>query len=140
MKEIWKDIAGYEGYYQVSNLGRVKSLDRLIAYTNSNGVTRQHPVEEKIIAQKTDRKGYPRVSLKKDKERKSCLVHRLVAQAFIENPDNLPFVNHKDENRGNSNATNLEWCTQKYNLNYGNARERMAEARRNYYAKRREAV
>lgn len=137
MKEIWKDIEGYEGYYQVSNLGRVKSMERLITYTNSKGVTSHFPVEEKIIVQRTDRGGYRRVSLKKDKGRKLCLVHRLVAQAFIENQDNLPLVNHKDENRGNNNASNLEWCTSKYNLNYGNARERMAQARRNYYAKRR---
>ena len=137
MKEIWKDIAGYEGYYQVSNLGRVKSIERLIAYTNSKGVVSHFPVEEKIIAQRTDKGGYQRASLKKDKVRKLCLVHRLVAQAFIENPDNLPLVNHKDENRGNNNAMNLEWCTSKYNHNYGNARERMAIARRNYHAKRR---
>ena len=135
MKEVWKDIAGYEGYYQVSNWGRVKSMERLITYTNSKAITSHFPVKERIISQKTDRYGYQKVSLKKDKARKLCSVHRLVAQAFIDNPDNLPLVNHKDENRGNNNAMNLEWCTNKYNLNYGNARERMAKAKRGYYAR-----
>lgn len=137
MKEVWKDIDGYEGYYKVSNLGRVKSIERKITYTNSNGITRQHPVKEMIIAQKTDKHGYQKVSLKKEKQRKLCGVHRLVAQAFIDNPDNLPLVNHKDEIRGNNNVLNLEWCTYKYNNNYGNARAKMAEAKRKYYAKRR---
>lgn len=137
MKEVWKDIEGYEGYYQVSNLGRVKSLERLTTYTNSNAVTRKQPVKEKILSQRMDRHGYQRVSLKKDRKRKLCLVHRLVAQAFIENPDSLPLVNHKDENRSNCNAMNLEWCTSKYNNNYGNARQRMAEAKRRYHARRR---
>ena len=136
MKEVWKDIAGYEGYYKVSNLGRIKSVERLITYANSKGVTRQFPVEERILTQRMDRNGYQRASLKKDKARKLFLVHRLVAQAFIENPNNWPLVNHKDENRCNNNVANLEWCTSKYNLNYGSARERMSQARKRYCAKR----
>ena len=137
MAEVWKDIEGYEGHYQVSNLGRVKSLDRQITYTERNGTIITHNIKGQFIAQKTDRYGYQKVSLKKEKVRKLYSVHRLVALAFINNPEQLPLVNHKDENRVNNNAMNLEWCTSKYNANYGNARQRKSEARRNYFAKRR---
>ena len=111
-KEIWKDIDGYEGLYQVSNLGRVKSL---------------HHNKEKILKGSYNSKGYYFVKLCKNGISKSIFVHRLVAQEFIPNPDNLPIVNHKDENPRNNNVDNLEWCTQKYNANYGTVRERQAQ-------------
>lgn len=115
-REIWKDIEGYEGSYQVSNLGRVKTLGR-------------RRVRESIM--KTEiYKGYDRISLSKNNKSKHYFVHRLVAAAFISNPNNLPCVNHKDENPSNNNANNLEWCTQHYNLCYGNRRQKVIEKER----------
>lgn len=112
---FWRDIEGYEGYYQVSIDGDVKSLDRW-----ANG-------KEKILKSKIGSSGYLLVGLRKDGKSKSFLVHRLVAQAWIPNPDNLPCVNHKDENPSNNRVENLEWCTYEYNLNYGTAQQRRAE-------------
>lgn len=120
--EVWKDIPGYEGYYQVSNLGRIlrlprhKALDKRMTHNN---IRKSRPTP----------RGYLVVNLSKGNEVKNCLVHRLVAMAFIPNPDNLPCVNHKDENKTNNRVDNLEWCTQKYNANYGTARERQRKAR-----------
>ena len=107
--EEWKDIIGYEGIYQISNKGRVKSLNRI----DSRG----HKVNEKIL-RPGKRNNYLHVRLCKDGKFKDYKIHRLVAQAFLPNPDNLPVVNHKDENKLNNNVENLEWCTQKYNVNY----------------------
>lgn len=111
MKEIWKDVVGYEGLYQVSNLGRVKSLSRIV--TTKNGAKRV--IREIIMKPVFCTFGYPCVSLRKDYAKKTKLIHRLVADAFIPNPNNYPVVNHKDENRSNCNVDNLEWCTQQYN-------------------------
>lgn len=106
MIEVWKDIEGYDGLYQVSNLGRVKSL--------SNDKDKK----EKILkAGKI--KGYLQVILYKNSKMKHYYVHRLVAQTFIPNPDNLQCINHEDENKENNCVENLEWCTIQYNLNYG---------------------
>lgn len=110
--EIWKNIQGYEGLYQVSNLGRVKSLEK--QRDNGKGI---YFTKEKILKLNND-KNYLGVCLFKNNKRKPFKVHRLVAEAFIPNPDNLPQVNHKDENKQNNRADNLEWCTQKYNNNY----------------------
>lgn len=99
---IWKDIPGFEGKYQVSNTGLVKSLSR----------QRTH---ERILKFEEEQHGYLRVTLNK----KHYLVHRLVAICFIDNPDNLPIINHKDENPKNNDMYNLEWCTYSYNSNYG---------------------
>lgn len=98
MKEEWRDIIGYEGLYQVSSLGRVKSL------------------RKNIIMKFITRSGYYNLVLRKNGQRKSKQVHRLVAEAFIPNPDNLPIVNHIDYNRKNNKVENLEWCTQKQNV------------------------
>ena len=106
MEEIWKDIKGFEGLYQVSNLGRVKSLRR------------------NIISKNRIARGYERVVLCINNSPKNYSVHRLVATAFIPNPDNLPQVNHKDENRTNNCVDNLEWCDGKYNINYGTGTRR----------------
>ena len=111
-EEIWKDIFGYEGLYQVSDKGRVKS----IGYG-----------KERILKSFINKKGYIRVCIFKNGERKNYSIHRLVAQAFLSNPDNLPQVNHKDENQSNNNLENLEWCTAKYNHNYGTHNQRVAE-------------
>lgn len=120
--EEWKDIQGYEGVYQVSNFGRVKSLER---YRINNGGTKTL-VKERILKPSTNNKGYSRVELSNKTARKPYLVHRLVAEAFIENPNNLPEVNHKDENKSNNRADNLEWITQKENLNYGTRNHRVS--------------
>lgn len=111
MEEFWKDIEGYEGLYQVSNLGRVRSLRRNI-----------------IMKNQIARNGYVRVLLRNNNIPKLYFVHRLVANAFISNPDNLPQVNHKDENKANNCASNLEWCTPKYNYNYGTVNKRRARS------------
>ena len=122
MQEIWKDIEGYEGLYQVSNKGRVKSLSRLVVRVGKpNYITK-----EKILkCSELKGTGYPAVKLGSNNNFKSMLVHRLVAQAFIPNPDNLPQVNHKDEIRTNNCVDNLEWCDSKYNNNYGTKIDRL---------------
>lgn len=112
--EIWKDIEGYEGYYQVSNLGRVKSLDRQIHMKNGKNML----VSGTIMALQINQ-GYLTVRLRLGNTRKNVRVHRLVATAFIPNPNNLPEVNHIDENKQNNSVDNLEWCTHKYNSNFG---------------------
>ena len=114
MIEIWKDIEGYENLYQVSNLGRVKSL-------NYN-----HTGKEKIMKAKKD-KGYLRVQLYKDGKPKFYSVHRLVATSFLPNPNNLSQVNHIDEDKSNNIVDNLEWCSAKYNSNYGTRIQRIVE-------------
>ena len=102
MMEEWRAVPGYEGLYEVSNKGNVRNVRR-------NTLLR---------LQKTN-DGYIRVFLYKNGIRTVLSVHRLVAKIFIENPDNLPQVNHRDENPSNNNVDNLEWCTAKYNLSYG---------------------
>ena len=104
--EIWKDIDGYEGKYQISNLGNVKSL----SFRNQKF--------SGYLTQKTSNKGYKVVELTEKGKTKFALVHRLVAVAFVDNPNNFPIVNHKDENPINNHADNLEWCTYSYNRTY----------------------
>lgn len=116
MEEIWKDITGYEGYYQVSNMGNVRSVDRVVFNSKNNAY---HKIKGKNRAFSIRKKGYLGVYLMKEGKGKSFLVHRLVAEAFIPNPLKLPQINHKDENKQNNCAENLEWCTNKYNANYG---------------------
>lgn len=110
MKEIWKDILGYEGLYQISNIGRVKSVEREVKHVK--GVNK---VIEKIKAQSTKDEGYKVVSLYKDNKGTSKYIHRLVAEAFIENPFNKQTVNHIDFNKTNNIVTNLEWASYKEN-------------------------
>lgn len=122
-EEIWKDICGYCGFYQVSNLGRVRSLDRVVR----NGRRRKGKMLKLLI----NKEGYYYVVLRNGAENsKKERVHRLVANAFIENTKNATQVNHKDENKKNNNVDNLEWCTPKYNTNYGTGIERMALTQR----------
>ena len=116
-EEIWKDIEGYEGIYQVSSFGRVRSLDRYIQpYT--------HFCRGRILKPRK-RPTYLSVKLSNEGILKCMYVHRLVAHAFIPNPNNLSDINHKDEDKTNNRVDNLEWCTHKYNINYGTAKERI---------------
>lgn len=109
--EIWKDIPGYEGRYQISNKGQVKSLPRYVS--NHTG---KLLVKEKILAQRPDFKGYMRIDLKDNCGKKHYFgIHRLVATAFIPNPENKPQINHIDGNKANNNIDNLEWCTNSEN-------------------------
>lgn len=114
MEEIWKDVKNYEGRYQVSNKGSVRSLN--FTKETKGGFTQNSP--SKILKQSVNQKGYKVVMLYKEKKGTLFQVHRLVASAFIENPNNLPVINHKDENPQNNTVENLEWCTQRYNCNY----------------------
>lgn len=124
--EVWKDVKGYEGLYQISNLGKVKSFPKLHR-TGSIGYT----TKEKILKISLTFNGYEKVSLYKEGKKKDYRINRLVAIAFIPNPLNLPEVNHKDENKINNKMDNLEWCTKQYNLNYGTHRKRQAITRGN---------
>lgn len=128
--EIWKDIPGYEGLYQVSNYGRVKSIDRNV--NHPKGGTRK--IKGNIISQHLVGHGYYHIVLSKGGKVTGHLVHRLVAMAFVPNPDNLEQVNHRDENKINNHAENLEWCDCTYNNNYGTVRERHSKACTNHPA------
>ena len=119
--EIWKDVAEYEGFYKVSDKGNIYSVER----RNSRGYGRGG----RILKPKYDGKGYPQVNLHKNGKSKTTTVHRLVAEAFIPNPESLPQVNHIDEVKDNNNVENLEWCDSKYNINYGTRSERYSQAR-----------
>lgn len=117
MNEIYKDVVGYEGKYQVSNLGNVKSLN----YRQTG--------KEKVMKQTLIDNGYLQVDLYNNGKHKKYGVHRLVADAFLDNPNNYPQVNHKDENKQNNNVDNLEWATAQYNINYGTHGERAGKTR-----------
>ena len=121
----WKDIAGYEGLYQISNLGEVKSLKRTYQCGNCGNITKE--LREKLMKQSTSKFGYKRVKLCKNGNENIWLIHRLVAIAFLDNKTLLPQVNHKDENKSNNMVDNLEWCDAKYNINYGTGLSRMVE-------------
>lgn len=128
--EIWRPIVGYEGLYEVSNYGRIRSSERVEVMPHPRNqdktLTRRH--KEKILKPRVDSKQkYYRICLRKNGCSTDYLVHRLVAETFIPNPDGLPQVNHKDENPANNSVCNLEWCSRQYNINYGTARERQAQ-------------
>jgi len=127
MEEIWKDIEGYEGLYQVSNLGNVRSVDKFVN-ARLNGILTKRLIKGKNIKLYMDKEGRYIVKLSKNSKRKNYKVHRLVAIAFISNPNNYPYINHKDENPKNNRVDNLEWCTAKYNSNYGTIKDRIAKA------------
>jgi len=128
MEEVWKDIEGYEGMYQVSNFGSVRSLDRLYEskIRNNNYIVRRG-----INLKSTpDKDGYLKINLSKNRTRKYHFVHRLVALVFIPNPNSFPIINHKDGNKTNNFANNLEWCTYKYNSNYGECRQKISNSKK----------
>ena len=115
-KEIWKDIEGFEGKYQISSMGRVKSLNFKLTG------------KEQIMSLKVNKYGYKQILLYKDKKYKTFLIHRLVAQAFIPNPENKPEIDHINTNKTDNRVENLDWCTAEYNHNYGTRNDRIAKA------------
>ena len=119
-KEIWRDVKGYEGLYQVSSDGRVKSLGRKDRFGRV--------IKERILEPAVTHNGYLRVGLHVDGKRKMLRVHRLVCEAFHENPDNKSEVNHINEDKTDNRACNLEWSTRTENCNHGSRNERVAKA------------
>ncbi len=130
MTETWKDIPGYEGRYQVSDLGRVKSLPSMQRYLLRNGAEAYRRTAERVLVAHPQNSGYPLVQLWRDNQRAAFTVHRLVAQAFIPNPDSLPEVNHRDGVKANCRADNLEWCTRSANKLHAIDAGLSAQARR----------
>lgn len=122
VEEIWKDIPGYEGIYQVSNLGNVKSLQM---YATGGYIRR-----DKLLKPCNNGNGYFSVFLRKNGKKHAKYIHRLVGEAFIDNPNKFRCINHKDENKSNNRVENLEWCTHKYNNNYGSHREKLSKSKR----------
>lgn len=128
MEEVWKPIEGYEGLYEVSNLGRVRSFDRIIIrpHPRNASMSMKYLLKGRIMKQKVAWGGYMAVTLTQlDSIQETFFVHRLVAKAFIPNHDNKPEVNHKDETRTNNCADNLEWVTKAENMQWGTCGERM---------------
>ena len=111
LQEIWKNILNYEGLYQISSHGRVKSLQKKTGFL----IRKEH-----ILKPRVKDNGYLIVSLFKDKQMSNKYVHRLVAEAFIPNPSNYPCINHKDYNKTNNNVDNIEWCSYSQNNTYSN--------------------
>lgn len=125
--ELWRPVKGYEGWYEVSSFGRVRSVDRVILRRNNSVMH----LKGKIKEETDDGHGYWQVMLYKNGIGKGIKVHRLVAEAFIEIPEHLKHlpldkidINHKNENKKDNMVENLEWCTRQYNINYGTAKER----------------
>ena len=123
--EEWKSIAGYEGLYEVSNYGRVKSLGRIVIRKNGWACT----FKQKILRTHKTLKGYVLVDLHKNNKAKRLYVHRLVAEAFIPNHKKMPEINHKDEDKENNAVGNLEWCSRIENVRYGTGIKRGGQAR-----------
>ncbi len=124
-REVWLPVENWEDLYEVSNKGRLKSLDRVVVSTNHNGTTFKRKYKGKILKQQKDSKGrYWMVQFSRKGQKRDYLSHILVAKAFIPNPHNLPCVNHKDCDTSNNCVENLEWCTYEYNVNYADAREK----------------
>ena len=123
--ELWKPVVGYEGRYEVSNHGRVKSCKRF----RSGKSKADTLVVERLLVASHDHSGYLKVSLRNGSKSQNHSVHQLVARAFIDNPNDYDQVNHKDENKENNYASNLEWCTAAYNNVYGTRIERIRETK-----------
>ena len=121
MREIWIDIPGYEGIYQASNRGNIRSLDRYVKHAYGLRKERGRILKQRVL------RNYMSASLRKNGELVCAFAHRLIALAFLPKPEGMNEVNHKDECKTNNNVRNLEWCNHSYNTTYGTARERAAE-------------
>ena len=119
--EVWMDVVGYEGYYKVSNKGNVRSVERTDALGRKQGGLTLR------LAPHTG--GYLCITLNKNGKKKTKLVHRLVAETFLPNPNNYPEVNHLDEDKTNNELSNLEWCEPSYNINYGPRNKKDAQTK-----------
>lgn len=125
--EEWRPVVGFVGYYEVSNQGNVRSVSRVVRGQSKQGGYHQMG---KVVAKYKDVNGYFCAHLCRDGISINKKIHRMVAEAFIPNPDNLPVINHKDEVKTNNRVENLEWCTQQYNVTYGNAIQKCQDATR----------
>ena len=134
--EIWKDIKGYEGEYQVSNKGNVRSLDRICKRIDRYGNETEYKYKGKILSKNDNGNGYLTVKIKRNGKR--FYVHRLVAEAFLENKENLKEVNHKDNNRSNNVIDNLEWVSRQQNIEHCLKQGRNARGERNKKSKLKE--
>jgi hypothetical protein len=126
--EEWRDVVGYEGYYMVSNMGRIATLSHTVDFISIyDGVEVKKTFKAKQCLRKLHqgKHGYMECTLRDSKRTKLMKVHRIVAEAFIPNPQSLPSVNHKDEDKTNNKVENLEWCTCLYNANYGTRNKRL---------------
>ena len=119
VKEIWRPVVGYESLYEVSSFGRVRSLDRIIIYPNG----RKHFYKGQIMKSHKDKYGYLVILLSKNGIDKNYFIHRLVAETFIPNPDNLPQVNHKSEVKTENFVWNLEWISNMDNVIYSQGKQ-----------------
>jgi hypothetical protein len=117
MEEVWKDIPGYEGYYQASSHGNIRSICRTITEKGKRKAIKSY--KSILICPMINKNGYRYTALSKENIVKRYRTHRLIAMTFIPNPFMYPEINHKDENKGNNHIDNLEWCTNLYNINYG---------------------
>ena len=129
MMEKWVPIKGYEGYYEVSSEGNVRSVDRVIRYKNGH----YQKFKSRTLKPKITMQGYEQVDLSKNNKVKQVKVHRLVAENFVSNPYGKPQINHIDGIKLNNNVRNLEWCTAEYNMNYGTAMQRAKETYASHY-------
>lgn len=127
--ECWRWIPGYEGLYQVSTRGRVRSVDRWVTCKEGSKTGSKRFLEGKILSPKRNKEGYLRVKLYRNGKLRYFKIHRLVAMAWLDNPMDKPEVNHLDEQKGNNDVYNLEWCSRKYNINYGTGIKRRAARR-----------
>lgn len=120
--ETWKDILGYEEFYQACTNGDIRSVPRTIVFMGA-----EKRLSSVVLKTRKSRTGYHQVILSKDGNKKMLYVHRIVAQTFIPNINSHPQINHLDENKGNNSVANLEWCTAKHNMNYGTTMQRVAQ-------------